>query len=34
MLQDRIRENLLRKAGLNQGQIEDALTAERDEFAL
>jgi general secretion pathway protein E len=30
MLQDRIRENLLRKAGLNQGQIEDALTAERD----
>jgi general secretion pathway protein E len=28
--QDRIREGLLRKAGLNQGQIDDALQAERE----
>ncbi|MSR37354.1 MAG: type II secretion system protein GspE [Planctomycetes bacterium] len=30
MLQDRIRESLLRKAGLNQTQIEEALSAERE----
>ena len=30
MLQDRIREGLLRKAGLSQGQIDEAITAERE----
>jgi len=30
MLQDRIREGLLRKAGLTQGQIDEALAAERE----
>jgi general secretion pathway protein E len=30
MLQDRIREGLLRKAGLTQAQIEEVLTAERE----
>ncbi len=30
MLQDRIREGLLRKAGLSQSQIDDAIAAERE----